>query len=72
MVAVRGEVENLEEMAPGWGDLYPDEQTDFEIDWLNAMAHLRSLERMRGAGELTDRSANTTRSGAALPNSCPR
>ena len=54
LVAVRGEVGNLEEMIPEWDDLYPNEQTDFEIEWSNSMAHLRSLERLYSAGELTE------------------
>lgn len=53
--AVSGEVGDLEEhFAPNWDDLYPDEQTDFDLDWTNAMAHLRAVERAREAGELSE------------------
>lgn len=54
MTAVRGEVANLEKLAPQWDDLYPDAQTDFEGEWLHAMGHLRRPERLYSAGELTD------------------
>lgn len=51
---VRAEAANLEDLAPGWDDLYPDEQTDFEIDWSNAMAALREVEGARAAGKLAE------------------
>lgn len=51
---VRAEVGNFEDLAPGWDDLYPDDQTDFEIDWSDAMAALREVEGARAAGELSE------------------
>lgn len=51
--AVRCEIGNLEDLATEWDDLYPDQQDDFLIEWSNAMAHLRAVERARAAGELS-------------------
>ncbi len=57
LFAVRSEVGNLEEhFAPRWDDLYDDEKDDFSIEWLNAMGHMRSLEELHAAGDLTGRS----------------
>lgn len=52
---VRSEIGNLEDLVPEWDDLYPDERTDFLSEWLNAMGHMRSLEELYGAGELSGR-----------------
>ena len=69
---VRGEVGNLEDLAPRWEELYPDEQTDFEAEWSNTMAHLRSVERLHEAGELSPAQTEAylptrARLGALLP-----
>lgn len=51
--AVRSEVQNLADLAPEWNGLFPDEQTDFEIDWSDAMARFRNVEEARVSGDLT-------------------
>ncbi len=44
----------LSELAREWDDLYEDERIDFSMEWSDAMSHLRTVEGLHAAGELSD------------------
>ncbi len=50
---VRLEAEALADLAEEWGEISEDEQIDFAMQWRDATDHLRSLEELHAAGEMT-------------------
>ncbi len=51
---VRLEAEVLKELAEEWGEISEDEQIDFAMQWRDATDHLRALEELHAAGEMTE------------------
>ncbi len=50
---VRLGAEVLADLAEEWGEISEDEQIDFAMQWRDATDHLKALEELHTAGEMT-------------------